>query len=232
MMEVISNGLDDRFSLFLSEQVKQEGNFSKLSKKLNGVFLTNNSTIIDSVLANIPNDEEILSKTFLEPSCGQGAFLLKLIIKAFTISPKISSISSFIQDNLYFIDIDHEMVKATKKNIHELFFHLFNQEYRGSFNAFTLDFTRLDDIFTMNEHKLNVLYNTIDFVIGNPPYVTLYGRRDKKKNEEQRLYYLSNYSQFPSSLKLSLYYQVFFYIHIVIIRALMTLGQLTISHIS
>lgn len=200
-MEVISNILNDRFSLFLSEQVKQEGDFSKSNKKLNGVFLTNSLTIIDSVLTNIPNNEEILSKTFLEPSCGQGAFLLKLIIKAFTVSPKILSISKFIQDNLYFVDINREMIKATEENISKLFFHLFNQEYRGSFNAFILDFTRLDDIFTINESKLNRLYNTIDFVIGNPPYITLYGRRDKKKNEEQRIYYLSNYSQFPSSLK-------------------------------
>ena len=43
--------------------------------------------------------------------------------------------------------------------------------------------------------------STFDYVIGNPPYVTLYGRRDKKENEEQRINYLKNYNQFPSSVK-------------------------------
>ena len=45
------------------------------------------------------------------------------------------------------------------------------------------------------------LYNSFDYVIGNPPYVTLYGRRDKKENEAQRVNYLNNYEQFPSSVK-------------------------------
>ena len=45
------------------------------------------------------------------------------------------------------------------------------------------------------------LYNSFDYVVGNPPYVTLYGRRDKKENEEQRINYLNNYHQFPSSVK-------------------------------
>jgi len=82
-----------------------------------------------------------------------------------------------------------------------LFYHLFNQDYKGSFNCFTADFSRLDDALTDNECRLSNLYQTIDFVVGNPPYITLYGRRDKKKNEEQRIYFLNNYSQFPSSLK-------------------------------
>jgi len=41
----------------------------------------------------------------------------------------------------------------------------------------------------------------INFILGNPPYISLYGRRDKKKNEEQRIYYLKNYKQFPNTLK-------------------------------
>ena len=57
---------------------------------------------------------------------------------------------------------------------------------------------------TTNEVKYNI-------IIGNPPFITLYGRRDKKRNEEQRTYYLNNYNQFPNSLKNGkLNYSMFF----------------------
>jgi len=200
-MEMISEALDDKFSDFLTSQAMLEREFCNFNQKQNGVFLTSNSSIIDGVLATVPNDITIFQKSFLEPSCGQGAFLIKLIIKAFLISSKKSDVASFIQNKLYFVDIDQEMVESTKNNISSLFFHLFHQEYTGSFNCFTVDFTRLDDALTDNDSRTSTFYKTIDFVVGNPPYITLYGRRDKKKNEEQRIYFLNSYSQFPSSLK-------------------------------
>lgn len=200
-MEAISNTLERKFSSFLTEQAKLESDFCNLNQKRNGVFLTSNFSIIDSVLGSVANDKNILVNTFFEPSCGQGVFLLKLIIKAYLVSSKITDISNFIQDNLYFVDINPEMIKTTKNNISDLFFYLFKKEYKGRFNCFVADFTQLDDTLTAKDNELSLLYNTFDFVVGNPPYVTLYGRRDKKKNEDQRIYYLNNYSQFPSSLK-------------------------------
>ena len=200
-MEVISGKLDDKFGDFLMNQSKLELQFCNLNQKENGVFLTSDPSVIDAVLVTVPNDLSILEKSFLEPSCGHGAFLIKLIIKAFLVSPDASKVTNFIQNNLYFVDIDPEMIKATKINILNLFSHLFNQEYKGKFNCFTSDFSRLDDAYTDNECRLSQLYQTIDYVVGNPPYITLYGRRDKKKNEEQRIYFLNSYSQFPSSLK-------------------------------
>jgi len=200
-MDVNSRNLNDKFSDFLANQAKLERDFCNINQKQNGVFLTSDSSIIDAVLVSVPNDQSIFDKSFLEPACGQGAFLIKLIIKAFLVSSDASDVTNFISSKLYFVDIDREMIKTTKTNISNLFYHLFNQDYKGSFNCFTADFSRLDDALTDNECRLSNLYQTIDFVVGNPPYITLYGRRDKKKNEEQRIYFLNNYSQFPSSLK-------------------------------
>lgn len=200
-MEVISSNLDEKFNDFLVNQSKLERDYCNFEQKQSGIFLTSDSTIIDSVLAAVPNDSSILTKSFLEPSCGQGVFLIRLIIKAFLVSSDISDVRNFIHYKLYFVDIDPEMIEASKSNISNLFFYLFNQEYKGRFNCFISDFSRLDDLFSKNESRLSNLYHTIDFVIGNPPYITLYGRRDKKKNEEQRIYFLNNYTQFPSSLK-------------------------------
>jgi len=200
-MEVISSNLDKKFNDFLVNQSKLEHGYCNFKQKQGGVFLTSDSTIIDSVLAATPNDSSIFTKSFLEPSCGQGVFLIRLIIKAFLVSSNVSDVRNFIHYKLYFVDIDPEMIEASKSNISNLFFYLFNQAYKGQFNCFTSDFSRLDDLFSKKESRLSSLYHTIDFVIGNPPYITLYGRRDKKKNEEQRIYFLNNYTQFPSSLK-------------------------------
>jgi len=200
-MESMSSALNYQFNSFLTKQAKLESNLCTLKKKHNGVFLTNNASIIDSILDCVPEDKTILSQTFLEPSCGQGAFLLKLIIKAYLASPRLKDISKFIQNNIYFVDIDPEMIEITKNNIKELFFDLFEQEYKMEFNCFTVDFTQRIEITTSKKNELSRLYHKFDFVIGNPPYISLYGRRDKKENEEQRIYYLKHYSQFPSTLK-------------------------------
>ncbi|MEA5534222.1 Eco57I restriction-modification methylase domain-containing protein [Crocosphaera sp. XPORK-15E] len=200
-MTAISSQLDSQFSNFLLQQSKLESYFCSIKKKLNGIFLTSNASIIDTVLVSIPDDISILSKSFLEPSCGQGVFFLNLIIKAYAIQPSASAISKFIQENLYFVDIDLKMLETTENNISKLFFDLFQEEYKGTFNSFCEDFTKINKTNPSKISNLTNLYNKIDFVIGNPPFVTLYGRRDKKQNEKQRIYYLSNYSQFPPSLK-------------------------------
>ena len=98
------------------------------------------------------------------------------------------------------------MINKTKNNICNLYQNLFDEQYTGKFNDFVYDFTDKVKIdFTLfNETKnkeLENLLENIDYVIGNPPYVTLYGRRDRKKNEQQRINYLNQYKQFPQSVK-------------------------------
>jgi len=190
------------FDRFLTKQAELERGFCNVSKKLNGAFLTNDAFIIDSILENIPSDISILSRTFLEPSCGQGAFLIKLIIKAYLVNRESSVIANFIEKNLFFIDVDLQMLEATKENISKLYFYLFKKKYSRKFNAYCHDFTKIQsDLSLLQNNNLFQFYNKFDFVIGNPPYISLYGRRDKKKNEEQRVYYLKHYNQFPNTLK-------------------------------
>jgi hypothetical protein len=92
------------------------------------------------------------------------------------------------------------MIEQTKKNISELYFILFEKEFDGRFNCYCLDFTLTKPNDTKSSNIYN-LYKQFDYVIGNPPYITLYGRRDKKRNEEQRIYYLNHYKQFPHDVK-------------------------------
>lgn len=200
-METVAQIPELKLNELLAQQIKIEKEYCIDRQRQDGIFFTSQPYVLNSVLEKIPNDETIISFHYLEPSCGRGAFLIQLIIRAYLIKPSKELIEKFIQEKLYFIDIDPKMVEATEKNISELFAFLFQTEYCGIFNSFTSDFTRLEDSIGSSGKSLKSIYNRIDFVLGNPPYITLYGRRDKKKSEEQRIFYLNNYDQFPKTLK-------------------------------
>ncbi len=181
-----------------------ESNISTVDKKKNGIYFTNNTEIIDIVFSNLKFDKNILSKTIFEPSCGHGIFITSFIIKLYENHPNKQVISNFIEHNIYFNDIDIDMINITINNIQKIFFTLFSEKFQGQFNSFNLDFTMKttnNNLFMDSENILQYLYGTFDYIIGNPPYISLYGRRDQKKNEAQRIYYLENYKQFPRTLK-------------------------------
>jgi len=194
--------INNKFKEFVTTQKGTEQSASVNHRKLNGIFLTHDVDIIDSVLDCLPNDDSLFLMRILEPSCGQGIFLLKLISKAYLIQSNPISLSKFIGENIFFSDIDQKMIQHTKKKIADFFQYLFAEKYTGKFNSFCLDFTLKHEysLFPAN-NEIYEYYGKFDFVLGNPPYITLYGRRDKKKNEEQRIYYLKNYNQFPSTVK-------------------------------
>ncbi|MFY7735049.1 MAG: Eco57I restriction-modification methylase domain-containing protein [Bacteroidia bacterium] len=187
-------------------QKDYEQGLSKIERKKNGVFLTNSVDTVENLLDVVLIDSEIFEKRILEPSCGQGIFILKLLSDIYLKFPDSILISNFISNNIFFVDVQEEMVEKTKRNIQKLFTFLFNEDFQGTFNGITWDFTDkvISGLSLFDEVKttpFSNLYNSFDYVIGNPPYVTLYGRRDKKENEEQRINYLNNYHQFPSSVK-------------------------------
>jgi hypothetical protein len=100
------------------------------------------------------------------------------------------------------------MIKITKDNIKKFFKQRFGVDYTGRFNSFVFDYTQRikpkkdNNLFNLElDVPLKQQLKKIDYIFGNPPYVTLYGRRDRKKDEAQRMYYLNSYSQFPDSLK-------------------------------
>ncbi|PHS63357.1 MAG: hypothetical protein COB12_09415 [Flavobacterium sp.] len=193
----------------INNQSKFENTLKSSHRKDFGVFLTNNIKTVDKILDSIDfQDNNILSKKFLEPSCGNGVFIIRLLERIFKNINDRYLVQSFIESNIYFVDIDDTMIETTKSNISEFYQLKFGQKYIGRFNGFVFDFTQRikqkhnDSLFdTTLDVPLAKELNDIDYVIGNPPYVSLYGRRDRKKNEAQRIYYLNRYSQFPDSLK-------------------------------
>lgn len=189
-----------------SKQNSYEQSLNKIERKKNGVFLTNSVDIIDNLLDVVVIDSEIFAKRILEPSCGQGILILKLLSNIYLKFPDALLLSNFITNNIFFVDVQEDMVEETKSNIQKLYSFLFDEDFQGSCNGIIWDFTdkvlsELSLFDTANITPFVDLYDSFDYVIGNPPYVTLYGRRDKKENEAQRINYLNNYQQFPNSLK-------------------------------
>ncbi|PIY10041.1 MAG: hypothetical protein COZ18_06875 [Flexibacter sp. CG_4_10_14_3_um_filter_32_15] len=201
---------EQEISLFLENiifnQSDYEQNLNAKDRKQNGVFLTNSLTTIDSLLDIIEIDATIFDKKILEPSCGQGIFILKLLDNLYSKFSDSLLISKFISNSIFFIDIDKKMIEQTKSNIKSLYYFLFEEEFEGTFNDLNEDFTKkiilTNSLFEEKQvGTFDNLYQNFDYVIGNPPYVSLYGRRDKKENEQQRIDYLKNYNQFPNSVK-------------------------------
>jgi tRNA1(Val) A37 N6-methylase TrmN6 len=199
--------LFDFLSKITCVQNGDEQKMNEESRKKKGVFLTNSLTTVENILRIVALDDNIFSKRILEPACGQGIFILKLLTDIYLRYPDNVLMSTFISNNIYFVDIQKEMVEKTKLNIKKLYYYLFAEEYMGTFNGIVDDFTARNArknnlLFDINhETPFENLYNSIDYVIGNPPYVALYGRRDKKESEKQRINYLKNYRQFPDTVK-------------------------------
>ena len=201
--------LQNQTVTLINNQTTYENNLELTHRKDLGVFLTNNINTVDKILDIIDfEDKNILSRKFLEPSCGNGVFIIRLLEKLFENVENKKVVSKFIESNIFFLDIDEEMIEKTKTNISSYFYSKFNETYVGKYNDFVFDFTQ-----RIKPKNSNLLFDSlldiplakfldnIDYVIGNPPYVSLYGRRDRKKDEAQRVYYLNRYSQFPDSLK-------------------------------
>ena len=181
-------------------QIKFENRIKTIKRKDTGTFFTNSHKIIDIIIDIVNIDKSIYEKKILEPACGHGIYLMILIAKIYEKQPNYELLKRFIKNNIIFCDIQAEMVEFTKKNLSVLYKALTGFDFDETFNSFIIDFTEKeisDSLFDNNKTPLSKYYNQIDYIIGNPPYITYYGRRDRKQSEQQRVNYLNNYNQFP-----------------------------------
>jgi tRNA1(Val) A37 N6-methylase TrmN6 len=188
----------------LLTQIKFENKIKNYQRKDNGIFFTNSHKVIETIIDIIDIDNCIYEKKILEPACGHGIYLMILLAKIYEKQPNPELLKSFIKNNIIFCDIQTEMVEFAKNNLSNLYKSLTNTEYNETFNGFVVDFTKKEitnSLFNNCETILSKYYSQIDYVIGNPPYISYYGRRDRKQSEQQRIDYLINYKQFPDFVK-------------------------------
>lgn len=169
----------------LSRSKEYEDNLSKNNKKEIGIYYTNDINIIKHMISRI----DILCGKILEPSCGSGLFLICIIEEIiYRLKEKYYSdeqILNYIYDNVYANDIDETALKLAKSNIYILLNPLIENVKKNNKNFifrellfFNYDFTD-KDIFNIK----------FDLIIGNPPFVTMYGKRSQGMNEIKREYF-------------------------------------------
>lgn len=150
-------------------------------KKDLGQFYTNDTNIIEMMLSSL----DLMSGKILEPSCGVGAFCTKIIEKLISKRLPAEFLLTYITDNLYSNDIDINATKIAEINMLSTLLPLI-VEAKNINPLFSMKRLKL---FNYDFTKKNLFSEKFKVVIGNPPFVTMYGKRSRNMNEEKRAYY-------------------------------------------
>jgi len=161
-------------------------------KKLNGVFYTDNEKILNELTKNINFEKSIFK--IVDPSCGEGDILIYLIKKYINSFKKLHNTNTLIRNifsNFYGFDIDSNACLLTKYKIYTALKKFFNENILNEFNFNNLNIFHSDFTLKSNIQKFK---NYFDFVVGNPPFITYYGKQAKPLIREKKQYYIDNYN--------------------------------------
>lgn len=149
-----------------------------------GQFYTNEQSLIKLMFA----DEDLLSGKILEPSCGAGNFVITIIERLILLlKEKLNAVEiiEYIQHNLYANDIDTIALKITEMRMIITLFPLIVEAYIQD-KTFKLQKFKL---YNIDFIKKDCFSEKFSFVIGNPPFVTMYGKMSRNMSEEKRAYF-------------------------------------------
>lgn len=185
-----------------------------------GSFYTRNDYIISSLIDLVDYTKD---KTVLEPACGSGMLLIALIKKLKkdkNISPL--ELINTVFNNYYAIDIDDFACFLTEINIiNELINEIRDisiknnlvklpklKIYKADFTKVPIDLKSCNTLFVFNDYSDLIETNPIisdlkvkqgnfkkgfDIILGNPPFITMYGKRSRNMTTSKREFYNKNY---------------------------------------
>ncbi|MDJ0516004.1 MAG: N-6 DNA methylase [Trichodesmium sp. MO_231.B1] len=183
--------------------------FAKSRPPRLGAFYTSEN-LVNKIISQIeiqPNFK------YLDPAIGTGNFIL-ILAKHLLTKFSFDSVDEIL-NLIYGFDLDGEALEICKIRFLlelEQFFNINVSTYQN-LNFYQTDFTVkaaqgfdfINDfhiIYKDSNQVINIKKELkFDYVFGNPPFITFYGRRSKKLPESHRQYYLSNYEFIPDSVK-------------------------------
>jgi len=121
------------------------------------------------------SDKSILDKYIMEPSCGDGAFLIEIvkryITEALYQNMDINQIINNLGEYIYGIEIDKVEFNKCIQNLNRLIIDVFG-DYNVDWKIFN------EDTFDIYQQ----FNNKFDYVVGNPPYIRIH-HIDKNERE-------------------------------------------------
>lgn len=134
------------------------------SKLLGQVFTP--GYISDMILDSVGyKGSSIINKTILEPSFGDGAILIKVVQRLIEscrgIGLSNDEIVDVLNNNVYGIEIDEELVLKTKNKLNLLL------------DLFEIENISWDNLYCSDTLKFNNK-NDFDYIVGNPPYIRVH----------------------------------------------------------
>jgi hypothetical protein len=178
-----------------------------LVRKLSGCYYTpNHLTNYALRVAGLLDDPQLIGKRFLDPASGRGNFLLSIAdILITSLRRKGSSPSEIVRiicQSLYGFDINPEDVKIAKKKLYLKLANLISEAQRSEktfkvprFHIYATD--SLDSLSSDNsvetidsiKARSGEFINGFDYIIGNPPYISIrYLPRDKAATYRKAFY--------------------------------------------
>ncbi len=153
--------------------------YMKVTKeKKNGIIYTP-AWIVNLILDKIEYKNDIYNKKIIDPSCGNGNFLIT-VVERFLKDCKwnkvdIVEIKELLQNNIYGFDIDEIAVAKCKKNLDKII-----QSYgiaEVKWNVLSVN--------SLDKNKVKKYFNYFDYVIGNPPYIRIQHLGEKRRKKIQ-----------------------------------------------
>lgn len=152
-------------------------------KKLFGQYYTPNY-MVDHVLTMLDmKKNEVIGYKIVDPACGNGAFLIKVIDKLFKFGFSLETICNFVNTQLFGFDSNPSAVFLCKLSIYLKLLSCCNSdaEYVYIFNNINLNnIKNINTITTSIDEKFNI-------ILGNPPYFKIKNSLFGNKSEYSKI---------------------------------------------
>lgn len=160
---------------------KLEPLYMRVTKeKANGVIYTP-TWIVNLILDEVGYKKEIYKQKIIDPSCGDGNFLI-IVVERFLKDCKDKrlnpgEIKKLLHNNIYGFDIDEDAIKRCKNNLDNVT------------NKYELDNVEWNIIHadSLNKDRVRQYFNHFDYVVGNPPYIRVQhlGKERRERIQEE-----------------------------------------------
>lgn len=171
--------IDEMMPISFPKDTYQYG--QRTDGETHGVVLTK-PHIVELILdlAGYKVDKTLISKRLLEPSCGQGAFLVPAVHRLMRSLTLANGSLSDVKDAILSFDIDSKHVETTKSNLIGVITSYGHKKSAAK--------KIVDSWIHRGDFLLTELRPMFDYVVGNPPYIRIEQIALQLQSEYRRRY--------------------------------------------